>query len=90
MNEIRNALYYGKLYPAEQFYPQTPEYPRLTKAVAEALRSLRHDLGGEYAARLDDLDRLYLELGSMQQFESFAYGFQLGSQLTHEVCAMNF
>lgn len=84
MSNILDQLYSGEIYPAEQIVSTDPEYRPTHKKISEGREYLKQKLSPEDAARLEELDGLYLESISMNCYAGFSCGFKLAVQLMCE------
>lgn len=85
MNNILKQLYNGDIYPAEAIVSTDPKYRPTHKKISEEREYLKQKLSPEDAARLNELDGLYLDSVSMNSFAGFSYGFKLAVQLMYEL-----
>lgn len=89
MNDLLNQLYSGGIYPAEQIVPADPRFRPTHKKISEEREYLKQKLSSEDAARLEELDGLYLDSLSMNSYAGFSYGFKLAIQLMCESLSEN-
>lgn len=85
MDKILQALYDGKIFPAEQYRPITEEYIALWKkhyqSYEDFVKKLGSPLDKEFIRIMDEqIDTIPLELSEM-----FIDGFRLGARMMIEV-----
>jgi hypothetical protein len=85
MDKILQALYDGKIFPAEHYHPMTKEYITLWKKhyqnYEDFVKKLGSPLGKEFTRIMDEqIDTIPLELSEM-----FIDGFRLGARMMIEV-----
>lgn len=85
MKSILNELYNGHIYPAEQIVPQDPDYRPLNRKIGEEKESLKRKLSEEDIRKLSQLEDMYTRSITMEETETFIYGFKLGSLLMIEI-----
>ncbi len=88
MNSILSALYYGKIFPAEQYTPKTKEYYEIHQ------RNYQHyeDFIDQLGKLNPPLDKLFMEIMDEQLdvipielSEMFIDGFRLGARMMIDV-----
>lgn len=84
MNDILDRLYSGAIYPAEQIVPADPKFRPTHKKISEEREYLKQKLSPEDAARLEEINDLYLDSVSMNCYAGFTYGFKLAVRLMCE------
>lgn len=85
MKSILEELYNGRIYPAERIVPQDPEYRPINRKIGEEKEYLKKKLSEEDLNRLSELEDMYTKSTSIEESESFSYGFKLGSLLMIEI-----
>lgn len=88
MRSILEQLYYGKIFPAEQFHPVQSNYRKIQKEAsqryedfARELEKLDPDLGTRFTQIMDEHSRIF----SMECTSNYIDGFRLGAQIMIEV-----
>lgn len=86
MKSIIDALFDGKILPYEQIgVSGDEEYDALNQNISEKREYFKSRLTEEDCKRLEALDLLYEQSASVQDVETFRYGFRLGVLIMAEV-----
>lgn len=85
MKSILHELYNGHIYPAEQIVLQDSDYRPLNRKIREEKESLKRKLSEEDIKRLSQLEDMYTHSITMEETETFIYGFKLASLLMIEI-----
>lgn len=82
---ILKQLYDGDIYPAEAIVPQEPDYRKLCCESERLAEKFRKGLLPEHKKQFEEITQLEERISNMQTFESFAYGFRLGTALMTDI-----
>lgn len=85
MEDILDQLYHGKIYPLEQFFPNSQEYTRMENGYYQRSNAFRQMLEKQIPPLHDEFQQLMDEkrtVTSIEIEESFLSGFCLGVRLT--------
>lgn len=85
MKDTLETLFYGGIYPAEQFLPRQEEYSALRKKLQERYQKLCGKLDADLRREFDVLIEEQLDAYAMENMEMFIGGYRLGAKLTIEV-----
>ncbi|MEK4527881.1 hypothetical protein CXK86_07465 [Paenibacillus sp. BGI2013] len=85
MNSILEALYNGRLRPAEMMMPTHPEYQALGRQIAALTEQWKNRLSEEEFRELEQLFDLCGRCEGMHTEAAFAQGFRLGANMLIEV-----
>lgn len=85
MNPLLHDLYYGRISPWERTILRSAEQREAENKITAAQRYFQSKLSAEEAERLQELEGLYTTVFSLEQADTFSYGFRLGAALMVEV-----
>ena len=84
--DILEALFEGKICPRGQIgVTGNKEYDQLNEKIGKELLYFKELVNQQDCERLEALENLYSEMASIQDLETFTYGFRLGMMLMAEV-----
>ncbi len=86
---ILKQLYDGDIYPAEAIVPREPDYRKLCRESERLAEKFRKGLMPEDKKQIEEIAQLEKRIANMQTFESFAYGFRLGTALMTDIISAN-
>lgn len=78
-------LYDGDIYPAEAIVPQDPDYRKLCSESERLTAKFRKELCPEDKKQFEEIMQLEERISNIHAFESFAYGFRLGTALMTDI-----
>jgi len=81
---ILENLYYGKVYPAENIHPKSPEHRDVVKRIDTEFKLWENKLTKEDFTKLEDLCGLLAESSSIEMQDAFCYGFKLATTILFE------
>ncbi len=84
MNSIIEDLYFGRIYPHEQFQPILHHYRQKRDEAFEGFEALMEQLNGEQKADLEAVMDRYYALLPLEMAQNFSDGFRLGVRLMCE------
>ena len=85
MNSVLQDFYNEKIFPSDQSMPCDPKYKKISCQLHEDMESLQKQMSYEQFKKIEDILDLHADLGSMENCQSFSYGFKLGMLLAVEV-----
>lgn len=88
MKSILEALYDGKLYPAEQSFPKSEEYHRISRAHSQHQRDFSDALRKLDPSLVQQFDTIIEEENEDMSYEltdMFISGFRLGARIIIDV-----
>lgn len=81
-------LYNNALSYAEGFgYPHYPEWARLRTELGQVIGELSEDLTDKQKKKLQEIEQLHIQFGSLELERMFIYGFKCGARLIVDVSA---
>ena len=84
MKSLLTELFNGNIYPNEKFV-QTSEYKQINNNISKEMVFWKNTLSGASFEKLEDLQGLLCQSGSMENEQYFSLGFKLGSLIMIEV-----
>ena len=84
MKSLLTELFNGNLYPNEKFV-HTSKYKQVNKSISKEMDFWKKTLSGDNFERLEDLQGLLCQTGSMENEHYFSLGFKLGTLIMIEV-----
>jgi hypothetical protein len=82
---ILELLYFGRIRPAEQLAPSTPQKEDLRRKIEAERECLRNELPPDYHKRIDELMELHTHALYLEDGDIFARGFRMGTLIMLEV-----
>lgn len=84
-SSIIEALYYGEVNPFECDRTPNAQRDAVNRTIEQEKEYLQGRLSPEDAQRLEELDRLFVQAGVLENIDSFGYGLQFGIRLMQEI-----
>ena len=81
---ILESLFYGNFSPAEQVYPEDPEYREALKSIEALLQQLSQKLPPEDYRLVESILSLYVTAQCIEDEAHFKLGFSAGLTLQQE------
>lgn len=85
MKRVTRQLFDGEIYAFESTVPRDPEYWKAQEGIDEIEEYIRSKLLDEDAEMLKRLDGLRLDVGEINNYALFDYGFCLGVRMMCDV-----
>ena len=82
---ILDALFEGRIYPAENVFPKSDEYKAIMNKAEMIIEELQKNKSSEDWDKLEKFYSLMLESQNMFSREQFKYGFTIGMLLMKEM-----
>lgn len=82
--KIMDALYRGKIYPAEQVMSGNAEYRKASGKLADGMDALKERFSEDDYSAVEELMDLMIDICSIETEENFKYGLALGLHLMRE------
>ena len=84
MKSLLSELFNGNIYPNEKFV-HTLKYKQVNKSISKEMVFQEKALSGDNFKKLEDLQGLLCQSGSMENEHYFSLGFKLGTLIMIEV-----
>lgn len=85
MKSVLEQLYYGKIFPAEEYKPILREVRKKRKAAERHVEDFLHTLSSEQRFKVERLLTEYATMLDSELAQIFSDGFRLGSRMMCEV-----
>lgn len=81
MSGILTDLYYGRISPWEHLPIRSTESREINRKIEDEKRYFIQKMSLDDCQRFQELENLYTQSSSTEQFDAFSCGFKLGAEL---------